>query len=69
MAKHIKLQKSESVVTAGAIQIYSAYIAAGRVPEGQEDQWMSRSIKEAIKITTSTDAAVISDDEVESTGF
>ena len=42
MAKHIKLQKSESVVAAGAIQIYSAYIAAGRVPEGQEDQWMSR---------------------------
>ena len=69
MAKHIKLQKSESVVAAGAIQIYSAYISAGRVPEGQEDQWMSRAIKEAIKITTSTDAAVISDDEVESTGF
>lgn len=69
MAKHIKLQKSESVVATGAIQIYSAYIAAQRVPEGQEEQWMSRSIKEAIKITTSTDAAVISDDEVESTGF
>ena len=69
MAKHIKLQKSESVVAAGAIQIYSAYIAAGRVSEGQEDQWMSRAIKEAIKITTSTDAAVISDDEVESAGF
>ena len=69
MAKHLKLQNSESVVISAAVQIYSAYISTGRVAEGDEDQWMTRSIKEAIKIATATDSAIISDDEVDSTGF
>ena len=69
MAKHFKLQNSESVVIAAAAQIYAAYIAAGRVTDGEEDQWMTRSIKEAIKITAATDDAIISDNEVKSTGF
>ena len=65
MAKiHLRLQKSESVVVHVAGQIYAAYIAAGRVDEGQEDQWMQRSIREAIKIAAATDDAIISDDEV-----
>lgn len=69
MAKHLKLQKSESVVIEAAAQIYAAYITAGRVVDGEEDKWMSRSIKEALKLAIATDDAIISDDEVESTGF
>ncbi|MBL6725345.1 MAG: hypothetical protein ISQ09_09670 [Rubripirellula sp.] len=69
MAKHLKLQNSESVVVAAAAQIYSAYIAAGRVADGSEDQWMTRSIKEAIKIAMATDDAIISDDEIETKPF
>ena len=69
MAKHLKLQNSESVVISAAVQIYSAYISTGRVAEGDEEKWMSRSIKEAIKIATATDSAIISDDEVDSSGF
>ena len=69
MAKHLKLQQSESVVIAAAAQIYSAYISAGRVEDGEEDKWMSRSIKEAIRLAIATDEAIISDDEVESSGF
>lgn len=69
MAKHLKLQNSESVVISAAVQIYSAYISTGRVAEGDEETWMTRSIKEAIKIATATDAAIISDDEVDSSGF
>ena len=69
MAKHLRLQNSESVVIAAAAQIYAAYISAGRVADGEEDQWMTRSIKEAIKIAAATDDAIISDDEVESTQF
>ena len=69
MAKHLKLQHSESVVLNAAAQIYSAYITAGKVGEGEEDQWMSRSIKEAIRLAVATDDAIVSDDEIESTGF
>ena len=65
MAKYLKLQHSESVVIAGATQIYAAYISAGRVAEGQEDQWMARAIKEAIKIATTADEAIVSDDEMD----
>ena len=69
MAKHLKLQISESVIVSAAAQIYSAYISAGKVTEGSEDQWMSRSIKEAIKIALATEDAIISDDEIESTPY
>ena len=65
MAKHLKLQSSESVVVSAAAQIYAAYISAGKVTEGSEDQWMTRSIKEAIKIALATDDAIISDDEMD----
>jgi hypothetical protein len=69
MAKHIRLQRSESVVFQAAAQIYSAYIAAGRVPEGEEHPWMERSIKEALRMALATDKAVVSDDEVDSEGL
>lgn len=63
---HLKLQHSESVVVQAAAQIYAAYIAAGRVPEGEEARWMERSIREAIRIARTTDAVVISDEEMDS---
>ena len=69
MAKHIKLQHSESVVLHAASRIYAAYISSGQVVVGEEDQWMARSIREAIKLAVATDDAVVSDDEVESSGF
>lgn len=66
MAKaYLNLQQSESVVVHCACGIYAAYISAGRVEEGKEDEWMQRSIREAVRIAKATDAAVISDDEVD----
>ena len=66
MAKpYISLQPSEPVITTAAAQIYSAYIVAGRVSEGSEAEWMERSIREAIRIAKTTDAAVTSDNEME----
>ena len=65
MAKHFKLQHSESVVVQAASQIYAAYIASGRVADGEEGAWMRRSIKEAVMIAQATDDAVISDEEIE----
>jgi hypothetical protein len=62
---HLKLQHSESVVVQAATQIYAAYIVAGRVQDGDESQWMERSIRDAIRIARATDAAVISDEEID----
>ena len=69
MAKHIKLQHSESVVLHAASRIYAAYISSGQVAEGAEHLWMARRIREAINLAVATDDAVVSDDEVESSGF
>jgi len=60
----LKLQHSESVVLQVAAQLYSAYVVAGRVGEGDEATWMERSIRDAISLAEATDAAVISDDEI-----
>ena len=67
--KYLKLQHSESVVAQAASQIYAAYIISGRVSEGEEAQWMKRSIKEAAMIAQASDEAIISDDEVDSSEF
>ena len=69
MGKQLKLQHSETVVVHAASRIYAAYIASGKVVESSEDEWIKRSIREAIKIAVATDSAVVSDDEVDSIGF
>jgi len=65
--KHFKLQHSESVIVQAAAQIYAAYIASGRVAEGDEASWMKRSIKEAVMIGQATDDTIISDAEIDAT--
>lgn len=52
---YLKLQPSEVAITQSASHIYAAYIVAGKVAEGDEDAWMERSIKEAIRIAESRD--------------
>ena len=64
MAKHLKLQHSESVVLTAASRIYAAYISSGKVAEGEEDKMMAKSIREAIKLAFATDDAIISDGEM-----
>ena len=60
---YLSLQQSEGLVFRSASAIYAAYIGAGRVDEGEEAKWMTRSIREAIQLARATDNAVISDDE------
>ncbi len=65
MAKaFLSLQPSEMTVARSAANIYAAYIAAGRVPEGKEQDWMRRAIGEAFTIARLTDEAIHSDDEM-----
>ncbi len=66
MAKsYLTLQQSEAVVLRAAAQIYAGYIAANRVVDGQEDEFMERAIRQAIRMAKAVDAAVISDGEVD----
>ena len=66
MAKnHLTLQHSESVIIQAATQIYAAYITTGKVDENDRQEWMKRSIREAIAIARGVDDSVISDGEME----
>ena len=62
----ITLEPSKGVVAQMAARIYAAYIARGAVNEGEESQWMQRSIREAVRIARTVDASIESEDEPES---
>ena len=66
MAKttYLTLQQSEGFVIQAAAQIYAAYITTGQVVDGQEAEWMKRSIREAIQIAKTTDSIIIAEGEV-----
>lgn len=61
---HLTLTPTEGVVTQAASHIFSAYIAAGLVRDGSEDDWIRRSVQEAVRIARRVDASLISNDEV-----
>lgn len=65
MAKqhYLSLQPSELAVVHAASTIYAAYISSGRVNDGEEKTWMEKSIREAIQIAKTADAAIQSDGE------
>jgi hypothetical protein len=60
----INLQPSEAVVTQCASTIYAAYVAAGKVVVGNENEAMMKAIEEAIWIARTVDEAVLSDGEM-----
>jgi len=60
----LSLQPSEQALVAAASRIYAAYIVAGMVAEGQEQGWMTRSVREALWIAQASDEAVRAAEEV-----
>jgi hypothetical protein len=65
MAKpKLSLQPSEAVVTQAAAHLYATYVTSGRVPDGREQEWIERSIREAFLIARLTDEAIQSDTEL-----
>jgi hypothetical protein len=60
----LSLQPSEAIVARSAANIYAAYVASGRVPEGQEREWIDRALRDAILIAQLADEAIISDSEL-----
>lgn len=61
---YIALQPSEGIIVQAASTIYAGYLAAGKVEDGNESDWIARSIKDAIRIAQTTDENVRSDAEV-----
>ncbi len=59
----LNMQPSETAVAHCAARIYSAYIASGKVVQGQEMDWIRKAVGEAIALAQTTDAAIQSDDE------
>lgn len=61
----VSLQPSEGLVFQVAGNIYAARIAAGRVADGQEEQWMARALAEATRLAQLTEEALQSDTELD----
>ena len=61
---YLTLQPSEGIVLQAAAQIYAAYIQSGQVVSGEEADWMTRSINEALQLAKTIDDLVVSDDEM-----
>lgn len=61
----ISLQKTECAIFQVAGNIYSAYLAAGKVSSGEEKKWLDRALTEAIQLAQMTDVRVQSDAELD----
>ncbi len=60
----ISLQPSEGIVARMAATIYAGYVVAGRVGDGQEKEWIQRSVREAYSMARITDESIQSDNEM-----
>jgi len=60
----LNLAPSEAAVVRAAATIFAAYIVAGKVPEGQTDAWLGRSLREAFQLARLADEAIQSDSEL-----
>ncbi len=60
----LSLQPAEGVVVQAAATIYASYVGAGRVPEGQEEVWLERSLREALFLAKVADENIISSGEM-----
>jgi len=60
----LSLQSSEGIVLQVAGRIYAAYLTAGRVEEGKEEEWMARSLREAVRLAQLAEERIESDSEL-----
>ena len=66
MAKKVysSLQPSEMAIFRAAANIFSGYVATGKVNEENENDMIGKSISIAIKIASTVDETVQSDEEL-----
>ncbi len=60
---YIKLQQSEGIVCQMASQLLAAFISSGQLKPENEDHYIDRSLKMAIKLAILADRTIDSDDE------
>ena len=60
---YVTLKPSEQAILNAAATIYAGYVTAGKVPDGAEKDWLTRSLKEAIALAQLTDDSVMADGE------
>lgn len=60
---YLSLQHSESVVATMAATIYAAYVQRDEITEQNEDEFIRKSVRAAIKLATCTDKVTKSDEE------
>lgn len=60
---NLSLRPTETAVFQAAAAIYAAFVSTGRVPDGEENQWLDRALQQAIKLAQNTDETVVSDGE------
>ena len=58
----ITMEPSKGVISAMAARIYSAYVVRGDVQEGEEDRYMKRSIRAAVRIAKTVERSVETED-------
>jgi hypothetical protein len=62
--ERLSLQTSEAHVFRAAATIYAAHITAGSVQQGTEQQWLEKSLSEALHLALRADQRISSDEEV-----
>lgn len=61
---HISLKPTEQALVTAAATVYSGYLTAGRVSEGDENKWLKQSIKDVVRIAKAIDSAIVADGEL-----
>lgn len=61
---YVSLQPSEAILVQAAAQIYSAYITTGQCTADNEDEYLKKSIKQAVRMARIIDESVQADKEV-----
>ena len=62
---YLTLQGTEQALVNAASTIYAGYIQSGRVPEGEEASWMTRSVNEALAIGKQIEDLTIAEGEMD----
>ena len=60
----LQLAATEASILAAASRIYAAYISTGQVAENEENNYMQKAIRQAIKMSTAVDDLVKAEGEL-----
>jgi hypothetical protein len=61
---YFKLQRSESIITLAAAEIFSAYVASGQVSDDNANEKVGRAVSFAIALARQVEESVQSDSEL-----